>query len=206
MIQTGLYEQLINKLVSSKLDQLDTNIFFIKESQIDKSEASRVLSQYLIEIIRFALNLLTGDNSLEKQIELSNNIIKLIRDELNDEEFDGDLIETEAKILSAIINKIDSGITDFEKHIKEISPYTRLSQSELFTGNNAGISLESEIKKEILSSDKICFLVSFIKFSGIIIFKNELTEFTERGGQLQIITTSYMGATDLKAVELLHDI
>jgi len=157
MIQTGLYEQLINKLVSSKLDQLDTNIFFIKESQIDKSEASRVLSQYLIEIIRFALNLLTGDNSLEKQIELSNNIIKLIRDELNDEEFDGDLIETEAKILSAIINKIDSGITDFEKHIKEISPYTRLSQSELFTGNNAGISLESEIKKEILSSDKICF-------------------------------------------------
>jgi len=206
MAQTGLYEQLINKLVSSKLKELDKNIFFIKESPIDKSEASRVLSSYLIEIIRLALNLISGDDSIEKQIELSNNIIRLIRDELNDEEFDEDLIETEAKILSAIINKIDSGITDFEKHIKEITPYTRLSQSELFTGNNAGVSLESEIKKEILSSDKICFLVSFIKFSGIIIFKNELTEFTERGGQLQIITTSYMGATDLKAVELLHDL
>ena len=206
MTQTGLYEQLINKLVSSKLNELDRNTFFIKESPIDKSEASRVLSQYLIEIIRLALNLITGEDSIEKQIELSNNIIKLLRDELNEEEFEEDLIETQAKILTAILNKIDTGISDFDKHLKEITPYTRLSQSELFTGNNAGISLESEIKKEILSSDKICFLVSFIKFSGIIIFKNELTEFTERGGQLMIITTSYMGATDLKAVQLLSDL
>ena len=206
MTQTGLYEQLINKLVSSKLNELDRNTFFIKESPIDKSEASRVLSQYLIEIIRLALNLITGEDSIEKQIELSNNIIKLLRDELNEEEFEEDLIETQAKILTAILNKIDTGISDFDKHLKEITPYTRLSQSELFTGNNAGISLESEIKKEILSSDKICFLVSFIKFSGIIIFKNELTEFTERGGKLLIITTSYMGATDLKAVQLLSDL
>jgi superfamily II DNA or RNA helicase len=206
MIQTGLYEQLINKLVSSKLNKLDKNTFFIKESPIDKSEASRVLTQYLIEIIRMALDLISGDDIIEKQIELSNNIIKLLRDELQEEEFDEDLIETQAKILSAIINKIDTGISDFEKYLKEITPYTRLSQSELFTGNNAGVSLESEIKKEILSSDKICFLVSFIKFSGIIIFKNELTEFTERGGQLMIITTSYMGATDLKAVQLLSDL
>jgi len=81
-----------------------------------------------------------------------------------------------------------------------------LSQSELFTGNNAGISLESEIKKEILSSDKINFLVSFIKWTGIRIFEKELLEFTERGGQLKVITTSYMGATDLKAVEYLSSL
>ena len=202
-MQQGLYEQLINKLISSKLNDLDRNTYFIKKSPVDKVEASRILSQYLVNVIRFALNQLSGDDSIEKQISLSNNIIKLIRDELQEEEFEEDLIETEAKILSAIIRKIDSGISDFEKHLKEITPYTRLTQSELFTGSNAGISLESEIKKEILSSDKINFLVSFIKWTGIRIFEKELVEFTERGGQLKVITTSYMGATDVKAVEFL---
>ncbi|MCK9398845.1 MAG: DUF3427 domain-containing protein [Bacteroidales bacterium] len=203
MTQQGLYEQLINKLISSKLNDLDRNTFYIKESAIDKNEASRVLSQYLVEVIRFALNLISGEDSIEKQIELSNKIIFLLRTELKDEVFDEDLIATEAKILSAIFSKIDAGFSDFEKHLKEITPYTRLSQSELFTGNNAGISLESEIKKEILSSDKINFLVSFIKWTGIRIFEKELFEFTEKGGQLKVITTSYMGATDLKAVMYL---
>ena len=108
-----------------------------------------------------------------------------------DEEFDDDLISTEAKILSAIFSKLDSSFSDFEKHLREITPYTRLSQSELFTGNNAGISLESEIKKEILSSDRINFLVSFIKWTGIRIFEKELYEFTERGGQLKVIINGF---------------
>lgn len=206
MTQQGLYEQLINKLVSAKLKELDRNTFYIKESKIDKHEAAKVLSQYLVEVIQFALNLISGDDSIEKQIVLSNKIIFLLRTELKEESFDDDLIATEAKILSAIFSKLDPSFSDFEKHLKEITPYTRLSQSELFTGNNAGISLESEIKKEILSSDKINFLVSFIKWTGIRIFEKELLEFTERGGHLKVITTSYMGATDLKAVEYLSSL
>jgi superfamily II DNA or RNA helicase len=206
MTQQGLYEQLINKLISSKLNDLDRNAFYIKETAIDKNEAARILSQYIGDVIQFALNLISGDDSIEKQIELSNKIIFLLRSELKNEEFDDDLIETEAKILSAIFSKIDARFSDFDNHLKEITPYTRLSQSELFTGNNAGISLESEIKKEILSSDKICFLVSFIKWTGIRIFEKELFEFTESGGKLEVITTSYMGATDLKAVEYLSSL
>jgi len=202
-MQTGLYEQLINKLLMSNLDKIDRNVYYIKETTVDKNEASRILSAYLVELIHFALDLISGTDKLEKQIELTNNIIRLLRDELNDTDFEEDIIATEVKILHAIIRKVDSGIPDFEKHLKEITPYTRLSQSELFTGNNAGVSLESEIKKEILSSDEVCFLVSFIKWTGIRIFERELIEFTDRGGKLKIITTSYMGATDLKAVEFL---
>jgi len=77
MKEQGLYEQLINKLISSKLNSLDRNTYYIKESPIDKSEASRLLSQYLTEVIRFALSHITGEDSIEKQIELSNRIIFL---------------------------------------------------------------------------------------------------------------------------------
>jgi superfamily II DNA or RNA helicase len=202
-MQLGLYEQIINQYFKSKLNELDKNKFYIKENEIDKTEASRVLSQYVVEKFRMALNLISGEDSLDRQIEISNKIIKLLRTELNEADFEDDIISTEAKILTAIFTKIDANFSDLDKHLKEITPYTRLSQSELFTGNNAGISLESEIKKEILSSDKINFLVSFIKWTGIRIFEKELVEFTERGGELRVITTSYMGATDLKAIEYL---
>ncbi len=203
MFKDGLYEQLINKLVESKLNELDKESFYIKQVSIDKIEAAKIISTYLSDVIRFALNIIVGENSIEKQIELSNKLIFLLRDELKDEDFNDDLISTEAKILSAVFKKVDASFADFEKHLKEITPYTRLAQSELFTGNNSGISLESEIRKEILSSNEINFLVSFIKWTGIRIFEKELKEFTDNGGKLKIITTSYLGATDLKAIEYL---
>lgn len=205
-MQLGLYEQIINNLVNSKLNDLEKDRFYVKQSRIDKGEAAKILGQYLANVIRYALSIITGDDSVEKQIDLANKIIYLLKDELARQDFEDDLINVEAKILSAVFLKIDAGFSDFEKHLKHITPYSRLSHSELFTGCNSGISLESEIKKEILSADKINFLVSFIKWTAIRIFEKELFDFTERGGKLRIITTSYMGATDLKAIEFLSSL
>ncbi|MDJ1496822.1 DUF3427 domain-containing protein [Cytophagaceae bacterium DM2B3-1] len=199
----GLYEQLITKLLLSRLEELSFQNFYIHQAPIDKTDAARILSHYLSSVIQAGLRLYTGDDSLEKQIELSNKIIQLIRDHLQDDDFTQDLIEAEGKILMAIFSKLDASFTDFKHHLKEITPYTRLTQSELFTGSNAGISLESEIKKEILSADTIYFLVSFIKWSGINILQQQLKSFTESGKHLRVITTSYMGASDQKAIEFL---
>ncbi|MUP46977.1 DUF3427 domain-containing protein [Gramella sp. BOM4] len=204
--ETGLYEQLINKLISNKLDSLDCEKFHVSKTPLDKEEASQYLSLYLSETIRFALNEIKEKDRPLKQIEISNKIIHLLSQELNKLELTENLIENEGRILEAVFSKTNFPYSNLKDRLKEITPYTRLSQSELFTGNNTGISLESEIKKEILSADEICWLVSFIKFSGIRIFKKELEEFTNSGRKLKIITTSYMGATDPKAVEYLSSL
>jgi len=206
MHNVGIYEQLIDSIISNELDKINNNEFYYKTTKIEKNEAAKIISQYLIKIISFALNSITGENSIEEQIDLANRVVLLIKKEIKNNNFQNNLIDTNASILNAILPKINSKITDFENYVKEITPCTGLTQSELFTGSNAGISLESEIKKEILSSDKIYLLVSFIKWTGIRIFEKELREFTAKGKQLQIITTSYMGATDLKAVEFLSSL
>ncbi|MFN9999417.1 MAG: DEAD/DEAH box helicase family protein, partial [bacterium] len=73
----------------------------------------------------------------------------------------------------------------------------------MFKGNKSGISLESEIRKEIQSADEIQWIVSFVKFSGVRIFLKDLQEHTAKGKKFKLLTTTYMGATDAKAIEEL---
>ncbi len=202
----GLYEELVTKLINYKLNELDKDTFQVKKTSIDKAEAAQLLSQHIGKTIKQAFNLIKGEDVLETQIEIANKIILFLKEELKREEFEDDLIETEGKILKAVFTKVDSHFTDLDLHLKEITPYTRLIHSELFTGGNSGTTLESELRKEILSSDEIDLLVSFIKWKGIRILERELKEFTDRGGKLRVITTTYIGATDAKAVEFLSSL
>ncbi|WP_348812863.1 DEAD/DEAH box helicase [Flavobacterium maritimum] len=199
----GLYEELVTKLINYKINELDKDIFQVKKTLIDKAEAAQLLSQHIGKTIKHAFTLIKGDDIVETQIEIANKIILFLKEELKKEEFEDDLIETEGKILKAVFTKVDAHFTDLDLHLKEITPYTRLIHSELFTGGNSGTTLESELRKEILSSDRIDLLVSFIKWKGIRILERELREFTSRGGKLRVITTTYIGATDAKAVEFL---
>lgn len=199
----GIYEELVTRLVSEKIQELNKETFYVNKSKIDKEEASVIISRHISKIIKGALDVLKGEHKIEHQIDIANKIIQFLKDELKDYEFEKDLIDSEGAILKAVFTKTDAHFSNLDLHLKEITPYTRLTHSELFTGGNAGLSLESELKKEILSSNRIDLLVSFIKFKGIIILERELKEFTQRGGKLRVITTTYMGASDYKAIQIL---
>jgi superfamily II DNA or RNA helicase/HKD family nuclease len=202
----GIYEELVTQLVAEKINELEKDAYYINKAPIDKEEASSLLAQHLSCTIKHALDYIKGENQLDVQIDIANKIILILKEELNKEEFDHDLIEVEGEILKAVFTKVDAHFSNFDLHLKEITPYTRLTHSELFTGGNVGLSLESELKKEILSADRIDLLVSFIKFKGVIILEREFREFTKRGGQLRVITTTYMGASDYKAIQLLSSL
>src|SRR5690554_6244169 len=202
MQQTGIYEQLITKLIESRLDR---DKFYVGERQLNSAEASVWLSRFLSNILEFAIEAVpSGDDRLQQQIELSNQLLMWLKSQISDEGFlEENLLDSQGKILTALYTLENPVAADLKKYVEDIFPLTGLTQSELFCGSNAGLSLESELKREILSADKIYWLVSFIKWTGIRIFRKELEEFTRSGRQLKVITTSYMGATDAKAVEFL---
>ena len=92
-----------------------------------------------------------------------------------------------------------------------IRPDTPLSISALLTGSSRSPALRTQIIKELASADQADWLVSFIRFSGLLPILPALKEFTStpnRDGtpRLRIATTSYMGATEYKAIAALLDL
>lgn len=130
-------------------------------------------------------------------------IVSAIADVTGDSDFDGMSVAERAEQLLAVAEKKNT-LTAVTGEFSPVRPETSLAASSLFTGSIHEPSMMSELKKEIQSADRVDMLVSFVKWSGLRLIIDELSEFTQRGGKLRVITTSYMGATDVKAVEELR--
>ncbi|PVY40237.1 DEAD/DEAH box helicase [Pontibacter virosus] len=202
MLKEGIYEQLITTALKDKIDTLSAEKFFIAQVEIDKEEAAKILSEYLIDLIQLALRELKKDD-LRKQVQFCNEIIQFVDEKIN-LEASNSLIYHEGYILTAVLSKIGKTDKQLFDDLNRKIPQTGLSVSNLFTGSNSDISIDTEIERDILSADKIYWIVSFIRWSGLRIFERALREFTNReGAELRIITTSYMGATEARALDFL---
>ena len=202
MLELGLYEQIINQLFEVKLGQMDGKKYYIGTRPMDASNVAKYLSRYLYGLFEQVFsNLKQDDETVEKAVNLANTIIKtLARDFYLEDE---DLISAKSEILTAVIDKTQFEFPDIAERLREITPLTSLISSSLFTGSSKQVTMESELKREIQSSDEICLLVSFIKRTGINLIFNQLKAFTDSGRRLRIITTTYMGATDFLAIKKL---
>ena len=209
MLHQGIYEQIINKELKSKLKQLDLDKYLIEKETLDIEEAKTILSSYISSVLKKALrfvreknNKLDDKDALLSQIKVCNELIQSLSKLADEGSLEGFKIAEEGEMLTALYSKINNIMA--VKDIKTVRPVTPLSQSSLFTGSSLEPNMMSELKKEIVTSDSIDLLISFIKWSGLRCIIEELREFTQEDNhKLRIITTSYMGATDYKAIEEL---
>lgn len=201
MLKDGLYEQIINKGLETELSSTDK---LSATAPIDSAEASRVLAKYIAEVVEKGLdNVADNGGDVNSQVALANRIISTIINETKENELDEMTVAERAEQLLALFDKKNS-ILAIDEKAAIIRPETSIAQSSLFTGAIHEPQMFTELKKEIISCNRIDMLVSFIKWSGLRLIMDELAAFTQNGGELRIITTSYMGATDVKAIEELR--
>ena len=205
MLHPGLYEQVINNALNRELSEVPEARK--STAPIDTAEASKVLAQYLTEVVQKGLdNVQDNGGGIEAQIALANQIVSTIQTTTKEPDFAALGVDQRAEQLLALLRKNDPRLAT-GKAAKDIErPETSLAQSSLFTGAIHEPQMYTELKKEIVSADHIDMLVSFIKWSGLRLLMDELRQFTQNGGELRIITTSYMGATDVKAIEELRQL
>lgn len=185
-MENGLYEKLLDTKLLKRVDKKQ----YKATRYIDTSELPRVVSTTYQKIIRETLLEIDNRKDKMKFIDDLNKTIGVEGFILEDKNF--------KELMSVHDNKDDFQALD------EHRPKTSISTSTLFTGSY-GPRLESELSREIRTADSADFLISFIKFSGLRLIYDDLVEFTKKN-KLRVITTSYMAASDYKAIVQLSEL
>lgn len=200
-LKDGVYEKVMSRRFAEVLKEaLAEDQVRAEEEDVDAEEAVGYLSSYLQQVIRLCLKDIADrdeENSVDHQLALTNELIASLAKKT--EELGGGLEVANAPFL---LKSLEHKRNTLQPRQWE-RPATSLTRSFLFTNSQKDVSMVHELTKEIASSDRIDFLISFIRFSGLQLLLPALRLFTARGGHLRVVTTTYMGATDPKAIEVL---
>ena len=194
MLKQGIYEHIINQETERQIQKAEKSGLVCVQQAIDDAESPQMLADYLANAIRRKL-----EDTEEQQDRV--NIINRIM--INAGLTDDKQIVKPSDLLAEVMSRQQAAL-QHESNTQTIRPISGFRVSNLFTGGNSTLSLGEEIRREIASADEICFIVSFLKVSGVRILLDDLKKFCARDGvRLRIITTTYCGATQSKAIEQL---
>lgn len=197
MLEKGIYEHIINNELERQIQEVKEQNAACTYQKIDEAESPQLLAEYLSKVIRKRLEDLEDQND---RVALVNNILTEagIIDEMQ--------IVNNTELLGEVMTK-QQALLQVQARTETIRPVSGFRVSNLFTGGSSSLSLGEEIRREIASADEICFIVSFLKVSGVRIILDELKKFCQKeGSRLRIITTTYCGATQPKAIEQLAEL
>jgi superfamily II DNA or RNA helicase/HKD family nuclease len=196
----GLYEQLLTEGLRGRLD-LDR-----AELQAVSGESSAWFVDAIARQLGAILEDLDGDaTASSRQAELVNGLLVTLRERLAANE--------PQRALSALVDPIAAPPQVLRairgQRPPAEAPQTGLAAPWLFTAGKGSPSLLQEIRRELASADRVDILVSFITVSGVRKLHDVLQQVTAIGAngeaptRLRILTTTYTGATEARALDEL---
>ena len=197
VLKQGIYEQIINQETERNIKQAEQSGLVCVQQPIDSAESPQMLANYLANAIRQKLE------DTEEQQDRVNLINRIMIDAglMDDKQ-----IVKPSDLLAEVMSQQQAALQT-QSNTETVRPISGFRVSNLFTGGSSALSLGEEIRREIASADEICFIVSFLKVSGVRILLDDLKKFCSREGtRLRIITTTYCGATQAKAIEQLAEL
>ncbi|MFI6825200.1 DUF3427 domain-containing protein [Micromonospora sp. NPDC050187] len=197
----GIYEHLITRELAERLHHLDPAQ--VQHRRLDPADAHQILTRHLAALISRALNAVPGgDDRLTRQVELANRLADVIA-ELDPGAADhGDQVTDAQNLLHAIAAPPVAPA----QPIFPPRPATPLSTGALLVNGQHQPRIGHEVVHEMASADHVDLLCAFIKWQGLRIVEPAVRELIGRGGRLRVITTTYLGATDQRALDRLAEL
>lgn len=188
LLPEGLYESLLTTALAGKIAAVP-NLEPAFEA-VDRDTTTEILSRHLGDIVKKRI-----DNAKpEDRVALANRLIAVL---------EGGSTQDADKISPGPEQLISLSTTSKTKHRNLRRPTTKLSDAALLTNAKDDPSLAGEIRSEMASANRVDLLCAFIRWTGLRVLEPALQDLKDRGIKFRVITSTYMGATERRAVDLL---
>jgi len=196
----GLYEELITRRLEAALKEVRGEGWREEIDDLDAAEAPGVLARFVHDLVEPLLGSLPVDGRTARQLEIVNNLVETLRSAVEDSPvLDDDVLAPPARQLLALVDPSLHGVGEATSPTRPSIP---LASAHLLINGPRDHTVSSEIQRELASVDRVDLLVSFLKWSGWRLLRDQVRRFLERyPGGLRVLTTTYMGATDRKVLD-----
>ncbi|OBF99023.1 DUF3427 domain-containing protein [Mycolicibacter sinensis] len=191
-MDAGVYESLLTEQLAVQLaHHTDLHPDY---GTVDDAEHALAIARYLAPIIERSLQ--TAGN-VEDRVALAHRILDVLPDNYTD----GAALH--AKEPGKIIRLDEVRRATALGAARLPRPATPFSDAALMTNGRGEPTLAAELRAELASADRVDLLCAFVKWQGLRLLESELTDLHRRGIPLRVITTTYLGATDARALDAL---
>lgn len=186
----GLYERVVTEELAGRLGELGQEGWQIVDRAVGPESAPFVLARHLGSAVQNALTAMPP----EERVAAANRVLAALTDRSSDSPVDR--VAEGPRELVALAERESAGVY-------RIRPLTPLSESALLTNAPEEQSLGHELRAELATADRVDLLCAFVKWHGLRVIEERLRELRERNIPLRVITTTYMGATERRALDRL---
>jgi hypothetical protein len=191
-VHRGIYESLLTDHLKQQLDQEDD--LKPEYGNVDEAEQALTIARHLAPIIERAMR---GARTAEDRIELVQRILEVLPAVHTAGEELYQVDPGKITRLEQVVGAPTLGVARLPR------PATPFSDAALMTNARDEPTLAAELRAELVSADHVDLLCAFIKWQGLRLLENQLNELKGRGIPLRVITTTYLGATDARALDAL---
>ena len=171
----GLYEELVTRRLEAALEEIRGQGWRDEVANLDPAEAPGVLARFVHDLVEPLLGSLSGDDRTARQLEIVNNLVDHLQTAVkNSPVLDDDALAPPPRQLLSLV---DPGLHGVGEATSPTRPSIPLASSHLLINGPRDHTVSSEIKRELASADRVDLLVSFLKWSGWRLLRDEARRF-----------------------------
>ncbi len=200
-LSPGLYENLLTEALQQGVAATQSSGDMVYRTKPDPAGGAELIARHVYDVLLRILES-QSDVTLEKQTGIARRVFDLLNeydDVANDRVAQ---VENAKLLLQEVVQQGDK--TGGPGNLPR--PTLSLRQTSLLVNGRRDVQMGTQVAREIQSADRIDLLCAFIRHSGLRLFHDELRRRVENGTRLRVITSTYTGTTERRALDALVDL